>query len=137
MMGKTWLYHLFKIGGIPAGLRAKLEQEGIVLLDEGIGGTITYQNFRAPGRAYAWKRSGFSGAVAMTTVRFVAFAYGRQVINAPWDDARRAQLRVSCEAPDRLLIAFDPAIFHDDWSGTVEVRLATTYAQQLHARLMA
>lgn len=136
-MGKTWLYRLFKIGRIPAGLQAKLDQEGIVLLDEGIGGTITYQDFRAPGRAYAWKKSGFSGAVAMTNVRFVAFAYGRQVINVPWSDPRRKQLRVTCETPDRLLVAFDPAIFHADWSGTVEVRLATAYAPQLHARLMA
>jgi hypothetical protein len=134
-MGKTWLYHLFKIGGIPAGLRAKLEQEGITLLDEGIGGTITYQDFRAPGRAYAWKKSWFSGAVALTNVRFVTFAYGRQVINVPWDDPRRKHLRVTCEARDRLLVVFDPAIFHDGWSGTVEVRLTTTYAQQLHARL--
>jgi hypothetical protein len=136
-MGKTWLYRLFKIGAIPAGLRAKLDQEGVVLLDEGIGGTITYQDFRAPGRAYAWKKSGFSGAVAWTNVRFVAFAYGRQVINVPWSDPRRKQLRVSCEAPDRLLVAFDPAIFHADWSGTVEVRLATAHAPQLHARLTA
>ncbi|HHY54514.1 MAG TPA: hypothetical protein GYA08_03670 [Chloroflexi bacterium] len=135
-MGKTWLYQFFKIGGVPAGLRAKLAQEGIVLLDEGIGGTITYHNFRAPGRAYGWKKSWFSGAVALTNVRFVAFAYGRQVINVPWDDPRRAQLRVSCEASDRLLIAFDPAIFHTDWSGTVEVRLSTALAQQLHARLI-
>lgn len=136
-MGKTWLYQLFKIGGIPAGLRAKLEQEGILLLDEGIGGTITYQDFRAPGRAYTWKKSGFSGAVAATNVRFVAFAFGRQVINVPWSDPRRKQLRVTCDAPDRLLVAFDPAVFHDGWSGAVEVRLATASAQQLHARLTA
>ena len=136
-MGKTGLYRLFKIGNIPAGLRTKLEEEGIVLLDEGIGGTITYQNFRAPGRAYAWKKSGISGAVALTNVRFVAFAYGRQVINVPWNDPRRKQLRVTCEASERLLIAFDPVIFHADWSGTVEVRLVTAYAQQLHARLIA
>ncbi len=136
-MGKTWLYRLFKIGSIPAGLRTKLEQERLLLCDEGIGGTITYQNFRAPGRAYAWKQSWFSGAVATTNVRFVAFAYGRQIINVPWDDPRRKQLGVSCETSERLLIAFDPAIFHDDWSGIVEVRLATAYAPQLHARLTA
>lgn len=136
-MGKTWLYRFFRIGDIPAGLRTKLEQEGVVLLDEGVGGTITYQNFRAPGRAYARKKSWFSGAVVATNVRFVAFAYGRQVINVPWDDVRRKQLHVSCEAPDRLLVAFDPAIFHADWTGTVEVRLATAYAPQLLARLTA
>jgi hypothetical protein len=60
---------------------------------------------------------------------------GARSINVPWDDPRRKHLRVTCEARERLLVVFDPAIFHDGWSGTVEVRLATAYAQQLHARL--
>ena len=136
-MAKSWLYRLFGAGRIPSGLRAKLEQEGVILLDEGIDGTITYKNFRAPGKAFGWKRQTFSGAVALTKVRFVAFIYGRQVINVLLDDPRIQQLQVTCVDGGQLQVVFDPAIFHDDWSGAVEVRLSTLYAPQLCTHLTA
>lgn len=134
-MGQTWLYRFLGVGGVPNQLRRRLESEGVIVLDEGIGGTITYRDFRAPGKAYHLKESWFSGAMALTKVRFVAFAYGSQIVNIPWDDPRRQELQVTCEDEEHLLVIFDPAIFHDDWSGTVEVRLATQYARQAHARL--
>ncbi|MEJ7848655.1 MAG: hypothetical protein WKF92_11275 [Pyrinomonadaceae bacterium] len=48
-MSKTFLYRFFGIGGIPTNVRAEIEREGVVLFDEGIRGTVTYINFRAPG----------------------------------------------------------------------------------------
>lgn len=134
-MAKTWLHRLFGAGQIPKALRTKLEGEGLILLDEGIGGSITYKNFRAPGKAFAWKRSGFTGAVALTNVRFVAFAFGRQIINVPFDDPRFQQLQCTRDENGDLRVVFDPAIFHDDWSGSVEVRLSTEQADLLYQRL--
>jgi hypothetical protein len=134
-MRKSLFYRLFGCGRVPAGLRAKLVQEGIALLDEGIKGTIIYRNFRAPGKASTWKEQRFSGAVALTTVRFVAFASGKQIVNVPLDDPRLKQLQVTCEGSEHLLIVFDPALFHDNWSGTIDLHLYTPYAHQLHAAL--
>ncbi|GMR22244.1 MAG: hypothetical protein BMS9Abin37_0579 [Acidobacteriota bacterium] len=36
-MSKTLLHRLFGFGGVPKAMKPILEQEGIVLLDEGIG----------------------------------------------------------------------------------------------------
>jgi hypothetical protein len=48
-MAKTLLYRLFGVGKISWQLSSTLKVEGIVLLDEGISGSVTYLNFRAPG----------------------------------------------------------------------------------------
>ena len=80
-MAKTILYRLFGVGKIPAQWRATIESEGIVLIDEGIRGTVTYRDFRSPGRRASWKKSAFSGAIALTRTRLLALQYASPAIN--------------------------------------------------------
>ncbi len=80
-MAKTLLYRLFGVGKIPAQLSAELRSEVIVLLDEGIPGSDTYLDFRAPGRRSSWRRQWFTGAIALTQTRLVALQYANFAIN--------------------------------------------------------
>jgi len=130
-MGKNLFYRLFGIGGIPKTLRPALEREGVLLLDEGISGNVTYENFRAPGRWHSWKRTWFSGAVVLTQQRFVALMYARPIIDVPLVDPRFKALHVSLADDQALAIAFDPAVFHADRSGSVTCRFNTPLASQL------
>jgi hypothetical protein len=54
-MKKTLLHRIFGWGRIPKRYAPTLHNEGIILLDEGIGGSITFKKFRAPGRYHSWK----------------------------------------------------------------------------------
>jgi hypothetical protein len=45
---------------MPKKYAPTLRGEGIVLLDEGIGGSITLKNFKGPGRRHSWKRNRFT-----------------------------------------------------------------------------
>jgi hypothetical protein len=127
-MAKTLLYRLFGAGKIPAQWRATIEAEGIVLFDEGIAGTVTYRDFRSPGRRASWKKSAFSGAIALTGIRLLALQFSSPVINVPLDDDRLRQMQFSVEGDDRILIGFNANLFHDDWSGTLEYRFRTPQA---------
>lgn len=127
-MAKTLLYRLFGVGKIPAQWRGTIESEGIVLMDEGIGGTVTYRDFRSPGRRASWKKSAFSGAIALTRTRLLALQFSSPMINVPLDDDRLRQMQFSVEGADRILIAFNANLFHDDWSGTIEYRFRTSQA---------
>ena len=60
-----------------------LEQEGIVLLEEGISGSVTFRKFRAPWKRYGYRRNWFVGSVVLTEIRFAAFGFSRPVINVP------------------------------------------------------
>ncbi len=55
-MKKKLLYGLFSIGKIPAPDNLAIQSEGLILSDKGIGGTLTYLNFRSPNRISNWKR---------------------------------------------------------------------------------
>ena len=127
-MAKTLLYRLFGVGKIPAQWRATIESEGLVLIDEGVGGTVTYRDFCSPGRRASWKKSAFSGAIALTRTRLLALQFSRPVINVPLEDERLRQMQFSVEREDRILIAFNANLFHNDWSGTIEYRFRTPEA---------
>ena len=128
-MSKTILYRLFGVGKIPAQWRATIESEGIVLSDEGIGGSVTYRDFRSPGRRASWKKSAFSGAIALTRTRLLALQFGNPMINVPIVDARLQQMQFSVEGEDKILMAFNANLSHNDWSGTIEYRFRTPQAQ--------
>lgn len=127
-MSKTLLYRLFGVGKMPAQWRSTIESEGIVLFDEGIGGSITYRDFSAPGRRSSWRKVAFSGSIALTKTRLLALQYANPAINVPLDDPRVHQMQFSVEGEDKLLVAFNANLFHDDWSGTIEYRFRTEQA---------
>ena len=127
-MSKTLLYRLFGVGRMPLQWRAAIDSEGIVLMDEGIGGSVTYRDFSAPGKRSAWRKVAFSGSIALTKTRLLALHYATPAINVPLDDQRLQQMQFSVEDEDKLLVAFNANLFHDDWSGTIEYRFRTEQA---------
>ncbi len=127
-MAKTLFYRLFGVGKIPEQFMATLKAEGIHAFDEGIKGSVTYRNFHAPGKYFSWRRQWFTGSVVLTQVRLIALRSSNPIINVPFTDERIRSLRLSIEGQDTFLVAFDPSLFHPDWSGTIEYRFRTTQA---------
>ncbi len=134
-MSKTFLYRFFGFGKLPAEYVAALEKEGIILLDEGIRGTVTYRNFRAPGRYSNWKRQWFSSALILTKKRLLALRLRSEIIDVPFSDERFRQMQFSLEDETTLLVAFDASLFHADWSGSIEYRFQTAQAQAFFDKL--
>jgi hypothetical protein len=142
-MKKTLAYMLFKVGRIPMALMKELQSQVIEVYDEGIHCSLTFKNFKAPGRRETWRRIWFGGAIALTASRLVALSGtrfttgialsddGGRLINVPSDDDRFRLMSVSLDKPDRLVIAFDASLFHHDWSGELEYRFRTQQAQHL------
>jgi hypothetical protein len=138
-MAKTLLYRLFGIGKIPEQFMTTLKSEGILALDEGIRGSITYRDFRAPGKYSAWRRQWFTGSIVLTQVRLVSLLSLSTAIDVPLKDERIRSMRFAEEKEGTLLVAFDPSLFHPSWSGTLEYRFRTSEAPvflaKLHERL--
>jgi len=134
-MSKTILYRLFGIGKLPAEYVAALEKEGIILFDEAIRGTVTYRNFRAPGRYSNWKRQWYSASIILTEKRLLALRLRSEIIDVPFTDERFRRMQFALEDETTLLVAFDAALFHADWSGTIEYRFQTARAKALLDKL--
>lgn len=137
-MSKTILYRLFGLGKIPEHLAAQLKAEGILLLDEGIKGSVTYKDFRSPSRYANWKRQWYTASIALTETRLFALRFSQTIVNVPLSDERIRSMNFSLESNGAFLAAFDAALFHPDWSGKIEYRFRTEdgpeFLNQLHER---
>jgi len=123
-------------GRLPEDLRTSLDAEGVLLLEEGLPGTITYINYRAPRQYSSWRKVAFTGAIAITGRRFVvAASRGGRPIDVPLAHERRDAVTVSADGPDKVKFSVDPSAFDPRKSGTVEVRLRTPRAPQVVALL--
>ena len=129
-MAKSLLYRLFGVGRIPKLVGDRLRMEGVVLSDEGVPGSVTYRDFRAPGRYSSWRKQAFIGSVVVTNIRLVCLMQSRFAVDVPFTDERIRGLQISRER-DRLLITFDASLFHDDWSGTIEYSYRTSQAAEI------
>ncbi len=134
-MKKTLLHRMFGWGRIPKQYAPTLHDEGIILLDEGIGGSVTFKKFRSPSRYSSWKRSWFTGCIVLTERTFAAFSFNKPLIYVPLDHENIAELHCTVEKSDTLLVKYDASAFNEEWSGTIECRFKTSIAQMLCERL--
>lgn len=130
-MLKALLQGVFGAGRIPGSVLPTLQTEGIVFQQEGIWGSITYLNYRAPGRYSNWKRQWFLGSIALTSKRIVAFGWAQRLLDIPYDHPTLSAVTFTLEAPERLCASFDAASFHEDRTGTIELRYATREAAHI------
>ena len=70
-------------GTLKPKLRAALESEGVVLLEEGLPGTITYAHFKAPGRRHNGKVVGSALASELASSGSPCTAAGTRQADRP------------------------------------------------------
>jgi len=129
-MAKSLSYRLFGVGRIPPQVLPQLELEGVVVSDEGVKSSVTYRDFKAPGKRFGWKRQWFPASIILTRTRLVAFWFSNPMINVPLSDERLKLMRFAIEDND-MYVSFDAGLFHSDWSGSLEYRLRTERAAQI------
>lgn len=134
-MGKSIFYKLFRLGRFPKAMVPILESEGIVLQDQGVWGSVTFRKFRAPGKIYNYRKSGFVGSVVITELRFAAFAFSKPLVNLPLEKEKLELLDLSVPKRNQLLVNFNAGDFHEGWKGTLKCRFSTELADMFLDRL--
>ena len=93
--------------------------------EEGLGGSLTFRHFKAPGRRSNWRKQAIVAALVVTERRLAVYtpraAARRRGVRQP----RFGALDLDVDGPS-VSITFDVARFHDDMTGelTVKVRPA-------------
>jgi hypothetical protein len=136
-MKKTILYRLFGVGSIPRKLRPVLEEEGVVVLDEGMGGAFVATHVNGPGKRFRHRSEGFSACLAVTKVRVICFTYGKRQINIGVNDPKVENLWVECPDDNKLCVSFESSVFREGWEGVIEFRFNTDKAIQFRDALVA
>jgi hypothetical protein len=96
-------------GTIAPELRAALESEGLVLIEEGLRGSVRYTRFRAPGRYHHGKVMPERIGLAISEERFVAYCRSGTVklIDTAFSDPRLGMLDVSLDGEDAVAMRVD------------------------------
>jgi hypothetical protein len=119
----SWLSRIFLGDGeLPAALRGQLEVEGILLLEEGVRGSVTYRGYRTPHMHARFRRIPRVVFVAVTGHRLLVAERGVAVIDVGWQQRQVGSLDVSARA-GQLVIAYEISAFHADRVGRIEVEL--------------
>lgn len=143
MPGVTFLAK-FRLGNgkLDPKVRAALESEGLVLVEEGLRGSVRYRRFRAPGRRHHGKVTGERIALAITEERFVVYCRSGStaLIDSSFANPRLSVVDVALQGIDSVSIRIDydradlPKV-----SGEITIVVsspnAATIVDQLQARI--
>ena len=136
-MKKTLSYRLFRLGSVPKTLLPVLEGEGVIVLDEGMGGAFIAKHVNGPGRRYRQRAAGFSGSLVVTRQRLVCCMYSKRQIDLPVNDPRIHDIHVNLPREERLSISFESSGLWEGWEGVIEYRFHTEKAVQFYNALIA
>jgi hypothetical protein len=125
----------FGAGRMPEPARSELLAENVLALEEGLWITVTWLNFRAPGRYSNWKRQAHVGALALTSRRLVGYTRRTKIMDVPFDHPTLREVRLRLDPPGALCFACDAAKLRPEQSGTIEVRFFTPRAAEILALL--
>ena len=134
-MKKSLLYRLFGFGKISKELLTELKDEDIKLMDEGLKGSVTYKNFKAPGKYFSWKKQWYITSIITTNKRIIGLRGRKFIINIPFADVRIKEVNFSLDEANNLIVSFDPSLFNDDCSGQVEYKFASEQAKNIVDKL--
>jgi hypothetical protein len=121
-------------GKLTPQLRAALESEGLVTLEEGLSGSVRYRHFKSPGRRFHGKVTPERIALAISEQRLVVYCRsGRaKLIDSAFSDPRWSAAEVSVQGNDSVSIRIDydrldvPSV-----SGEIEIRAKTPNAANI------
>ena len=113
--------------------RQSLDAEGLLVCVEDVPTTVTYHNYRRPGKRCIWNRkSGFATAVAVTKRRLIVFERGKKAVNVTFDSAPWNAVSVSLRDPNTLQVVSNVSEFPNDHEGKVELWFHTPSAQEIY-----
>ena len=90
-------------------LRAALEDEGLILIEEGLSGSVRYTKFRAPGKSFDGKIVPMTMCLAISEQRLAVYGQSGRVklVDTAFDSPRVGMLDVSLKDEGRLAILVD------------------------------
>jgi hypothetical protein len=129
-------------GTLPTAVRESLDAEGLVLIAEGLPGSVRYERFRAPGRRFNGKVTGERLGLGLSEHRLAVYCRsGRaKLIDSELDSPRFAALEPSLEGPDKVAFRIDyDQMAEPKVSGVITIRATTpsapTIVEELTRRL--
>lgn len=127
-------------GTLSQGVRAKLETEGLVVVEEGLTGSVRYQHFKAPGRRFHGKVTAVCVGLGISEERVAIYCRsGRsKLVDTLFSEPRLGAVEFALHGTDEVSIRIDfdrgvvPKV-----SGQMEIRVTSPNALRIVEELRA
>jgi hypothetical protein len=130
-----WLGRLFLGSGtLKPELREQLESEGLVLVEEGLPGSVRYTHFKAPGRRFHGKVTPERMGLGISRERFVIYCKsgGAKLADSEFTSPNLSGVNVSLDGDDKVVITIDyDKLDVDRVSGQVALHVRTSNARRV------
>jgi hypothetical protein len=117
---------------LPESVRAELEAEGLELLEEQVEGRITYRGYMVAGQRPTTGDQSTVAWIALTPKRLVV--RGTQSVHL---EAPPGPVTSAVPEDGVLVLTYEAGDIYPTRSGSVEMRLRSPRAADIHARLQA
>jgi hypothetical protein len=127
-------------GALSPEVRAELESEGLVLIEEGLPGSVRYTHFKAPGRRFHGKVTPECMALGISRKRFAVYCKsGRaKLAESLFTNPKLSGIGVSHDGDDRAVITIDyDKLDVEGVSGQIALHLRTSNARRIVDELNA
>lgn len=131
---------LLGTGKLRPEVRAAVESEGLVVIEEDLPGSVRYRRFKAPGRRFHGKVTLERIALAMSEQRLALYCRSGRVelIDTAFSDPRMVALAVSLHDEETLSLRIDyERVDLPNVSGEITIRAKSTKAPTLVEHLQA
>lgn len=135
------LRRLFRIGKLPADVRAQVEAEGVIHLSECVGVAARFTG-HVPGRRSVGLVRAYGGALVLTNRRLLATMSalpGRsgRAVDQPWTTPKTGAVSGTLSATGLTLQVADLSSVDPEFSGTLSVTYTTGLSADVLARVPA
>ena len=127
-------------GRLKPDLRAALESEGLVLLEEGLGGSLRYNHYRAPGRRFHGKVTPERVGLGISERRVVLYCRSGRVklVDSEFDNPRLSIVDFSLDGEDEVAVRIDyDRADEPKVAGQITIRAKTPNAARIVDQLRA
>lgn len=127
-------------GSLEPDLRAALESEGLVLVEEGLRGSLRYNHFRAPGQRFHGKVTPERIGLGISERRFVLYCRSGRVklVDSEFDNPRLSIVDVSLDGDERVAVRVDYDRANEpNVAGQITIRVRTPSATHIVERVSA
>ena len=126
-------------GKLKPGLRADLESEGLVIIEEGLRGSVHYRRFKAPGRRFHGKVTLERIALAISEHRLAMYCRSGRVelIDSAFSNPWMSAIDVSLDNYNTVSIRIDyDRVETPNVSGEIRIRVRTPKAASIVEHLL-
>jgi hypothetical protein len=131
---RTLLKGSWQPGQVPAAPLRSLTEEGVLLLDDQLHGSVSYLSYSRVGRPGPETRA-VMGAIVVTRQRFVVWAGRQEYVDVATGHPIRDTVTVPVDQLGQLCVSYPADQFSLGRTGTIEVRLRTEKAAQFDVLL--